>query len=60
MLKPLQRNKDIVLLLGDKDLSVVILNKVCYKEKINRFINDGISKGVHVIEGNDKTLEELK
>ena len=32
----------------------------CYKEKINRLINDGISKGVYVIEENDNTLTELK
>ena len=33
LLKPLQRNKDIVLLSGDKDSSVVILDKACYDEK---------------------------
>ena len=33
LLKPLQRNKDIVLLSGDKDSSVVILDKACYNEK---------------------------
>ena len=60
LLKPLQRNKDIVLLFGDKDSSVVILDKACYNEKINRLINDGISKGVYVIEENDNTLTELK
>ena len=60
MLKPLQTNKDIVLLSGDKDSSVVILDISCYKEKINRSINDGVSKGVYVIEENDNTLTELK
>ena len=68
MLKPLKRNKDIVLLTGDKDSSVavldkssvVILDQVSYKEKINRLINDGISKGVYVIEENDNTLAGLK
>ena len=29
-------------------------------KKINRLINDGISKGVYVIEENDNTLTELK
>ena len=53
MLKPLQRNKDLVLLSGNKDSSVVILDNTPYKEKINRLINDGISKGVHVIEENE-------
>ena len=36
------------------------LKKKCYKEKITRLINDGISKGVYVIEENDNTLMELK
>ena len=53
MLKLLQRNKDLVLLSGNKDSSLVILDNTPYKEKINRLINDGISKGVHVIEEND-------
>ena len=53
MLKPLQRNKDLVLLSGNKDSSLVILDNTPYKEKINRLINDGISKRVHVIEEND-------
>ena len=60
MLKSLQRNKDIALLSGDKDSFVVILDKACYKEKINRLINGGVSKGVYVIEENDNTLAELK
>ena len=60
MLKPLQINKDLVLLSGDKDSSVVILDTACYKEKINRLIIDGISKGVDVIEENEDTLTELK
>ena len=37
-----------------------ILDKISYKEKINRFINDGISKRVSAIEENDNTLAELK
>ena len=41
LLKPLQRNKDIILLSGDKEASVVIWDEWCYKEKINRLINDG-------------------
>ena len=34
LLKLLQRNKDIVLLSGDKDSSVVILHKACNKKKL--------------------------
>ena len=33
LLKPLRRNKEIVLLSGDKDSSAVILDKAPYKEK---------------------------
>ena len=58
MSKPLQRNKDIVLLSGNKDSSVVILDKACYKEKINRLINDSVSKGAYVIQENDNILIE--
>ena len=69
VLKPLKRNKDIVLLSDDKDSSVAILDKSSVailvkaslvKEKINRLVNDGISKGIYVIEGNDNTLAGLK
>ena len=59
MLKPLQTNKDIGSLSGDKDSSVVILDISCYKEKTNRLIPDGISKGVYVIEENDN-IDRIK
>ena len=60
LLKSLKPNKNIVFLSGDKDSSVVILDRACYKEKINTLINDGISKGVYVIDENDNSLRELK
>ena len=60
MLKPLQTNKDIVLLSGDKDSSVGILDISCYKGKGNTLINDGIIKGVYILEENDNILTELK
>ena len=59
MFKLLQPNKDIVLLSGDMDSSVVILDTACYIEKINRLINDGTSTGVYANEENDNTLTEL-
>ena len=52
LLKPLQRNKDIALLSGNKDLSVVILDIACYKQKVNILIDDSISNGVYFIEKN--------
>ena len=45
---------------SNKNSSVVILDRACYKEKINRSINDGTSKGVYDIKENDNTLTELK
>ena len=60
MLKSLERNKEIALPSADKDSSIVILDKTCYKGKNNRLINDGITKGVYVIEENGNTLAELK
>ena len=36
------------------------MDKWLYKEKNNRIINDGISKGVYVVKENDNTLAELK
>ena len=36
------------------------MDKVCYKEKNNRLINDGISKKVYVIDENYNRLAELK
>ena len=40
-LRHLRSNKDIVLLSGDKDSSVVIMNKVDYVKKVNGMINEG-------------------
>ena len=58
-LKQLRENKDIVILNGDKDSSVVIMNKLDYTNKINNMINEGILKGTYV-ETNDNTLKDLK
>ena len=44
-LRHLRNNKDIVLLSGDKDSSVVVMNKVDYVEKVNGRINEGIQRG---------------
>ena len=57
LLKLLQTNKDIVQLSGDEDASLV-LDISFYKEKINRLIYDGISKGVYAIEENGNKLTD--
>ena len=38
--------KDIVVLKGDKDSSILIMDKVDYVNKFNEMIEDGIRKGV--------------
>ena len=58
--KGINPNKSIALFSSDKDSPLVILDPVCYTEKINRLINDGISKGVYFIEEKENTLIDLK
>ena len=52
------QNKDIVVVKGDKDSSVVIMKKSDYVTKLDTMINDGIMKGTYV-ETIDNTLKEL-
>ena len=44
-LKSFRDNKDIVVLSGDKDSSVVTMNKQDYINKVNKLIDDGIQAG---------------
>ena len=52
------QNKDIAVVKGDKDLSVVITKKSDYVTKLNTMIDDGIMKGTY-LETTDNTLKEL-
>ena len=52
------QNKDIVVVKGDTDSSVVIMKKLDYAIKLDTLIDYGIMKGTHV-ETNDNTLKEL-
>ena len=52
------QNKDIVVIIGDKDYSVVRMKKSDYVTKLDTMIDDGIMKGSYV-ETNDSTLKEL-
>ena len=42
------QNKDIAVVKGDKDLSVVIMKKSDYVTKLNTMIDDGIMKGTYL------------
>ena len=52
------QNKNIVVVKGDKDSSVVILKKSDYVTKLDTMINDGIMKGTYV-ETTENILKEL-
>ena len=52
------QNKDIAVVKGDKDSSVVIMKTSDYVTKLDTMIDDGIIKGTDV-ETTDSTLKEL-
>ena len=52
------QNKDIVVVKGDKDSSIVIMKKSGYVAKLDFTIDGGIMKGTY-IETNDDKLKEL-
>ena len=57
--KFIRDNKDIVILSGDKDSSIAIMNKKDYNKKIDEIINDGIQQGKQK-ETDDNILKELE
>ena len=57
-LRGMIQNKDIIVVKGDKDSSVVIMKKSDYVTKLDTMIDDGIIKGTYV-ETTDNTLKEL-
>ena len=46
-LKNLIRKSDMVILRGDKDSSVVIMNRSDYTEKLEGMIEEGVKKGTY-------------
>ena len=57
-LRGMIQNKDIVVVKGDKDSSVVIMKKSDYVTKLDTMIDDSIMKGTYV-ETTDNTLKKL-
>ena len=57
-LRGIIQNKDIVVVKGDKDSSVVIMKKLDYATKSDTMIDYGIMRGTYV-ETTDNTLKEL-
>ena len=58
-LKRLIKNENIVIIPGDKDSCVVIMNKSDYVQKLQQMINEGIAKGIYA-ESQDNTIDDLK
>lgn len=58
-LKNLVNNKNIAVVSGDKDSSIVIMNRSDYNDKIQQMINEGVQKGVYA-PSTDTTLKDLK
>ena len=61
-LRHLRNHKDIVLLSGDKDSSVVVMNKVDYIKKAKGMIKEGIQQGEYEMTMNttDEDLEKFQ
>ena len=58
-LKKLIGEEDVLVMKGDKDLSVVILNKTEYNKNLENMVKEGIDKGTHTLT-EDNTIKDLK
>ena len=58
-LKLLIKNKDIKVLQGDKDSSIIIMNSKKYYEKLETMVKEGIKNSIYK-ETTDTTLHDLK
>ena len=57
-LKNLIWEKDVVVMKGNKDSSVVILNETDYVEKLENMVKEGINKGTNILT-QDNTIKDL-
>ena len=55
----LRNNKNIVLVSGDKESSIVVMNKVDYGKKVNGMIKEGIKEGKYEMT-RDTTRKDLE
>ena len=58
-LKNLIQEKGVIVMKGDKDSSVVILNKTDYIEKLENMVKEGIDKRTYTLT-EDNTVKDLK
>ena len=55
----IRNNNNVVILPGDKDSSVIIMNRSDYTKKVESMLQQGISEGKY-IKTEDNILKELK
>ena len=58
-LKNLTQEKDVVVMKGDKEFLVIILNKTDYIEKLENMVKEGIDKGADTL-AEDNIVKDLK
>ena len=58
-LKNLVNNKDVVIVPGDKDSAIIVMNRPDYIKKMQEMIDDGIAKNVYT-PTTDTTLKDLR
>ena len=58
-LKKFIGEEDVVVMKGDKDFLVVILNKTEYNKKLENIVKEGIDKGTYTLT-EDNTIKDLK
>ena len=58
-LKRIVNDKNLVLVSGDKESCVVLINKTDYQDKLQKVVEDGIKNGIYQV-AEDDTLKDMK
>ena len=58
-LKTVMQDPNFLVVSGDKDLCLTMMNKSDYKNELHEMINDEIHRGIYKVTEN-KTLDDLK
>ena len=53
------KNKNLVVVSGDKESCVVLIDKTDYQDKLQKMVEDGIKNGIYKV-AEDNTLKDLK
>ena len=58
-LKKIINDKNLVVVFGDKESCVVLIDKTDYQDKLQKMVEDGIKNGIYKV-AEDNTLKDLK